>query len=174
MQIGGGDGGGGGGGEGPGTIACTVTLTGALTVGAASTVTPREADSSEVDLEGSACAAVCTELTGAVSIAMASTFTEPAVTVHVTLHCGFTHPSRLAIMSQTVVSCACMLLTSPPKTKLSVISTAGFVWIVIPPVSGGEGEGGGGGLAVPVVVVPVVRSPRRRRCPRTGPCAASG
>merc|ERR1719217_1355132 len=59
-------------------------------------------------------------------------------------------------MSQTVVSCACMLLTSPPKTKLSVISTAGFVWIVIPPVSGGEGEGGGGGLAVPVVVVPVV------------------
>ena len=95
-----------------------------LTAGAASTVTPSEEDNAEVDLEGSASAAVFTELVVEVSVATASTFTEPAVTVHATLQAGATHPIRVAMLWQTVLSCDCMLLTSPDKTKLSVTSTA--------------------------------------------------
>ena len=91
---GGGDGGGGG--EGASTTIWTWTLL-LLTVGTASTATLRAADSSEVDLEGIASAAVFTELVAAVSVTTTSTCTEPPMTLITASQAGCAHPRRATI-----------------------------------------------------------------------------
>ena len=97
LGEGGGGGDGGGGGEAASTTFWTWTFL-LLTVGTASTATPRAADSSEVDLEDIASAAVFTELVVAVSVTTTSTCTEPPATLIATLQPGCKHPRRVIIV----------------------------------------------------------------------------